>query len=40
MDIFLNYLAEFYLNNMVNLLPLTPHIMSSYTHEVFIYALD
>jgi len=30
-DIFLNELIEFYLNNMVHLHPLTPHVVSSYT---------
>jgi len=32
-DIFLNQLVKFYLNNMVNLHPLTPRIMPSYTHK-------
>jgi len=31
---FLNYLVKFYLNNMVNLHPLTPHITPSYTHKM------
>jgi len=34
MDIFLNELVEFCLNNTVNLHPLTPHIMRSYTHKM------
>jgi len=34
MDIFLNELVEFYLNNTVNFHPLTPHITQSYTHKM------
>jgi len=34
--IFLNQLITFYLNNMVNLYQLTPHIMPSYTHKMAI----
>jgi len=32
-DIFLNKLDKFYLNDMLNLHPLTPHIVPSYTHK-------
>jgi len=31
---FLNYVVQFYLNNTVNLHPLTPHIRPSYTHKM------
>jgi len=34
--IFLNQLITFYLNNMVNIHQLTPHIMPSYTHKMAI----
>jgi len=33
---FLNQLIEFYLNNTINRRPLTPHIMSCYTHKMAI----
>ena len=33
---FINWRIEFYLNNTINLRPLTPHIMPSYTHEMAI----
>jgi len=36
MDILLNHLLQFYLNNTLNLRPLTPHIMPSYTHKMAI----
>jgi len=35
-DIFLNYLVKFCLNNMANLHQLTSHIMPSYTHKMAI----
>ena len=34
---FLKYLVKFYLNNTVNLHPLTPHITPSYTHKMRTY---
>jgi len=36
MDIFLNQLIQFYLNNTLNLRPLTPHIAPCYTHKMTI----
>ena len=36
MDIFINQLIEFYLNNTTNLRPLTAHIMPSYTYKMAI----
>ena len=33
---FFNQLIEFYLNNTINLRPLTPHIMSCYTRKMAI----
>ena len=33
-DIFLHELVKFYLNNMVNLHPLFPNIIPSYTHKM------
>jgi len=30
------HLIQFYLNNVINLRPLTPHIMSYYTHKMAI----
>jgi len=32
-DIFINQRIEYYLNNTINLRPLTPHIMTCYTHK-------
>ena len=32
----LDHLIQFYLNNAINLRPLTPHIMSCYTHKMAI----
>jgi len=34
MDIFLNQLIQFYLNNALNLRPLIPHIIPCYTHKM------
>ena len=36
MDIFLNRLIQFYLNNTINLRRLTQHIISCYTHKMAI----
>ena len=33
-DVFLNLLVKFYLNNTVILHPLSPHIRRSYTHKM------
>jgi len=35
-DIFINQRIECYLNNTINLRPLTPHIMPCYTHKMAI----
>jgi len=34
MDILINQRLEFYLNNTINLCPLCPQIMPSYTHKM------
>jgi len=40
MDIFLNQLILFYLNNTQNLRPLRPHIIPCYTHKMVIVDRD
>ena len=35
-DIVLDHLIQFYLNNAINIRPLTPHIISYYTHKMAI----
>jgi len=35
-DIFINQRIECYLNNTINVRPLTPHVMPCYTHKVAI----
>jgi len=37
MEIFLNYLIQFYLNKALNPRPLTPHIIPCYTHKMARY---
>ena len=39
-DIFINQPIKYYLNNGINLLPLTPHIMPCYTHKMAIVTVD
>jgi len=40
-DILINRQIECYLNNMINLRPLTLHIMPSYTHKMaIVYTVD
>jgi len=40
MDIFLNQLIQFYLNDTLNLRPLTSHIIPCYTHKMVIVDRD
>jgi len=40
MDIFLNQLIQFYLNNTLNFRPLTPRIVPCYTHKMVIVDRD
>jgi len=40
MGIFLNQLIIFYLNNTLNLRPLTPHVIPCYTHKMAIVDRD
>jgi len=39
-DIFINQPIKYYLNNGINLRPLTPHIMPCYTHTMAIVTVD
>ena len=37
-DILINQRIEFYLNNTINIRPLTPHIMPFYAHKMASYS--